>query len=74
MTEKAHYTDRVATALRTTTFQFSFQIVVCQRLLSCTGVTPETLTKVMIVQSQLIRRGAQPKHVAEVMKTAIGER
>ena len=31
------------------------------------GVTPEALAKMMMVQSQLTKRGAQPQHVAEVL-------
>lgn len=50
------------------------QVVLCQRALSSSGVTSaETLAKVLIVQSQLVRRGAKPEHVAQVMKGAVGE-
>ena len=51
-----------------------FQIVICQRLMSSVGVSPESLAKVFIIQSQLVRKGAHPRNVAEVMKMAIGTR
>ena len=36
-------------------------------------MSPENLAKLLIVQSQLVRRGAKPEHVAEVLKTAVGD-
>ena len=56
------------------TICFQFQMVICQRVLSSCDVTAENLAKMMIVQSQLTRRGAQPRHVAEVLNSTVGKK
>jgi len=39
-----------------------------QRFLASSGVSGETLAKMLIVQSQLSKRGAKGEHVAEVFR------
>lgn len=54
-------------------FFLPFQIVLCQRAMAASGASPEDFAKMMIIQTQLIRRGAQPKHVAETLMKVIGK-
>eukprot|EP00095_Tigriopus_kingsejongensis_P004187 maker-scaffold47_size466558-snap-gene-3.44 protein:Tk04187 transcript:maker-scaffold47_size466558-snap-gene-3.44-mRNA-1 annotation:"---NA---" len=49
------------------------KLVLCQRILATCGVSSENLAKMMMVQSQLLRRGAQGRHVAEVLSATVGE-
>ncbi|TRY80945.1 hypothetical protein TCAL_04722 [Tigriopus californicus] len=49
------------------------KLVLCQRILAHCGVTAENLAKMMMVQSQLVRRGAQARHVAEVLVSVVGD-
>ena len=59
--------------MRSVQISLLLQMVICQRVLASCDVTAENVAKMMIVQSQLTRRGAQPRHVAEVLNSTVGK-
>jgi hypothetical protein len=39
-----------------------------QKSIAACGTTPENVAKVIMIQNQLSKRGAQSRHIAEAMK------
>ena len=50
------------------TFQCFSQVVLAQKAISACGTTPENVAKVIMIQNQLSKRGAQSRHIAEAMR------
>lgn len=44
------------------------KIVMCQKAIAACGSTPENFAKVMMIENQLSKRGAQSRHIADALK------
>ena len=53
-------------------FPFQIQVVMVQKAIAFCGSTPENFAKVMMIENQLSKRGAQSRHIADALKKLAG--
>ena len=51
---------------------FPLQVVMVQKAIAFCGSTPENFAKVMMIENQLSKRGAQSRHIADALKKLAG--